>query len=96
MSGDDRVRQACAYLRMLLVRPGEYRTAWELCATGPVTSRIDEVAVARVLGSVDLVPSVRDALDGRRLDATTLDRFVAAFGLRRTRSRPVMVSPPRS
>ena len=32
MGDDDRVRQACAFLRMLLLRPGEYRATWERMA----------------------------------------------------------------
>ncbi|GAA5188757.1 hypothetical protein GCM10023322_40130 [Rugosimonospora acidiphila] len=28
MAEDDRVKQACAYLRLLLLRPGEYRSRW--------------------------------------------------------------------
>jgi hypothetical protein len=33
MAEDDRVKQACAYLRLLLLRPGEYRSRWT--GTGP-------------------------------------------------------------
>jgi hypothetical protein len=47
---DDRVKQACAYLRMLLVRPGDYRARWERYAGLSDVSRIDERAVAAVLG----------------------------------------------
>jgi hypothetical protein len=46
---DDRVKQACAYLRMLLFRPGDYRARWERYATGDAPT-IDARAVAAVLG----------------------------------------------
>jgi len=45
---EDRVRRACAYLRMLLFRPGDYRSRWERYSQsggGP----IDPQAVAAVL-----------------------------------------------
>jgi hypothetical protein len=54
MSGDDRVTQTCAYLRMLLVRPGEYRTAWQKQTTGTLPDEIDYLAVGRVLGEAHL------------------------------------------
>jgi hypothetical protein len=47
---DDRVQQACAYLRMLLLRPGDYRTRWEAHADAPDSRSIDAQAVAAVLG----------------------------------------------
>jgi hypothetical protein len=88
MPGDDRVTQTCAYLRMLLVRPGEYRTAWQRQAgqrqAGEVApDEIDYPAVAGVLGDEGLVETVRQALEGTHLDGETLEHFVAAFGLRR-------------
>jgi hypothetical protein len=93
MPGDDRVQQTCAYLRMLLLRPGEYRSTWERFAgpTGP--EEIDYLAVARVLvratgGRPDehldrpeLVESVQQALEGAALTTETLDALVSAFGL---------------
>ena len=97
MSGDDRGKQACAYLRMLLLRPGEYRTAWRQRATQPSSDEIDYVAVASVLAgasapagsagaatAVDdrLVQTAQHALEGTALSAETLRRFVDAFSLR--------------
>jgi hypothetical protein len=56
---DDRVKQACAYLRLLLLRPGEYRSRWT--RTGPETDpgQIDYPAVAAVLRGDD-EPMVRE------------------------------------
>jgi hypothetical protein len=78
MAGDDRVAQACAFLRMLLLRPGEYRARWERL-TGPVApERIDYAAVQRLIGA-DPAP----ALDGEALSPELLERFVTEFSLSR-------------
>ncbi|HET6213644.1 MAG TPA: hypothetical protein VFE14_12340 [Micromonosporaceae bacterium] len=98
MSGDDRVKQACAYLRMLLLRPGEYRTAWQRRAMHAAAGEIDYAAVAHVLhqaGGAEhddaaLVDTVRNALEGTDLSAETLGRFVDAFGLRRRQATRLM------
>jgi hypothetical protein len=89
MSGDDRVRQTGAYLRMLLLRPGEYRAAWQRRAEHPTPEEIDYAAVALVLAgeqhvTVDrpLVETTRRALEGTSLSSETLTRFVEAFALR--------------
>jgi hypothetical protein len=93
MSGDDRVTQTCAYLRMLLVRPGEYRTAWQKQAIDTAPDEIDYVAVGRVLGETHpdrpgpaesaLAETARQALEADRLDAGTLELFIDAFAFRR-------------
>jgi hypothetical protein len=49
VSEDDRVKQACAYLRMLLVRPGDYRNRWAGYGSVAELDVIDEQAVAAVL-----------------------------------------------
>lgn len=94
MSDQDRGQQASAYLRMLLLRPGEYRSAWQRRAVQPSPGAIDYSAVACVLArpdghrdsdsSVDgqLVRAVRGALEGTSLCPETLHRFVDAFALR--------------
>lgn len=83
MSGDDRVTQTCAYLRMLLVRPGEYRTVWQKQANLIAPDEIDYAAVAQVLGDGGLEETARQALEGAGLADDTLEQFIAAFGLRR-------------
>jgi hypothetical protein len=55
--GDEQVRQACAYLRMLLLRPGEYRTTWERQLDDTDPASISYRAVGRVLGSVARPPA---------------------------------------
>jgi hypothetical protein len=80
VAADERVAQACAYLRMLLLRPGEYRTAWERHATAPEPGQIDNSAVAAVLGDAS-ADDVRDALYGTRLRLFTLETFITAFAL---------------
>jgi hypothetical protein len=87
MAGDDRVQQTCAYLRMLLLRPGDYRSAWQRFAEPAMPEEIDYGAVARVLAEgdgaePDLLANARRALEGEALSAETLDRFVAAFQVR--------------
>src|SRR6266511_1168382 len=97
MPGDDRVKQTCAYLRMLLLRPGEYRSVWERQAAQAEPEEIDYAAVARVLAKVDSSPSpgeadngpdngrlaetARLALEGSNLTYDTLDSFIEAFSL---------------
>src|SRR6266542_1349367 len=97
MPGDDRVKQTCAYLRMLLLRPGEYRSVWERQAAQAEPEEIDYPAVARVLAKVDSSPSpgeadngpdngrlaetARLALEGSNLTYDTLDSFIEAFSL---------------
>ncbi|GAA1807021.1 hypothetical protein HC028_20550 [Planosporangium flavigriseum] len=83
---DGGVAQTSAYLRMLLLRPGEYRRRWERHASQPQPGEIDIAAVARVLAedasgdtATDLVATVRQALDGGVLDAEALRLFVDAF-----------------
>lgn len=83
MSGDDRVTQTCAYLRMLLVRPGEYRTAWQKQADVVTPDEIDYAAVAQVLGDRQLEEIARRALEGTSLTEDTLQQFITAFGFRR-------------
>jgi hypothetical protein len=85
--GEDHLKQTSAYLRMLLLRPGEYRTAWERRAGGPQEG-IDYDAVASVLaqpnGAADpeLAVAARQALEGTSLSAETLSRFISGFSLR--------------
>jgi hypothetical protein len=89
---DDRVKQACAYLRMLLSRPGDYRARWERLAGPAEPGQIDVPAVARVLGDgggdggddgggEDSVATVELALAGTALSPETLSRFVTGFGI---------------
>jgi hypothetical protein len=88
MAGDDRVRQTCAYLRMLLLRPGDYRSTWERFAAPTPPEEIDYRAVGRVLaqanGDAGAVPELaaQKALEGEALAPETLAAFVAAFKLR--------------
>jgi hypothetical protein len=88
----DRIKQASAYLRMLLLRPGEYRKRWERAARHVAPETVDAEAVARVLASPrDISPDVavtteqvdaaRAALDGTALDEAVLGAFVDAFAL---------------
>jgi hypothetical protein len=87
------VAQTAAYLRMLLLRPGEYRGRWERRTTRPDPGGIDVPAVADVLGALtgsdpavgnsavgNSADTVRRALDGTELDAPLLGRFIDAFG----------------
>jgi len=88
MAGDDRVRQTCAYLRMLLLRPGEYRAAWERFSEATPPEEIDYRAVGHVLAQANgdgaVVPeaAARRALEGDALEPETLASFVSAFRLR--------------
>jgi hypothetical protein len=76
MAGDDRVAQACAFLRMLLLRPGEYRARWERLAGPTAPERIDYAAVGRLVGEDPAA-----ALEAEALSAQLLERFVGAFRL---------------
>jgi hypothetical protein len=85
MPGDDRATQTSAYLRILLLRPGEQRAQWERHAGPTAVSEIDYPAVAKVLAAAGYPAddrAARDALEGVRLDATALAAFVRAFGIR--------------
>jgi hypothetical protein len=84
---DERVKQACAYLRLLLLRPGDYRDRW---AAGVDADRvqdpdeIDHGAVAGVLSDAGTPmdsDTVRRALTGVDLSPAVLDAFIAGFGL---------------
>jgi hypothetical protein len=87
----DQVSQAGTYLRMLLLRPGEYRSRWE--QRRERTAENDQYqAVARVLeGTEDrLLPNIpgaeiaevaRRALEGAELSPPVADAFVTGFGL---------------
>ncbi|NJC72883.1 hypothetical protein HC031_24640 [Planosporangium thailandense] len=80
------VAQAAAYLRMLLLRTGEYRNRWERRARQPCPEEVDVDAVAQVLaetgdGGADPVTIARQALDGSALDAGTVRLFARAFAL---------------
>jgi hypothetical protein len=84
----DQVAQACAYLRMLLLRPGEYRDRWEKGTEYPAGT-IEYDAVAQVLApAADRLPTglpatevARQALDGVALTEPVADVFVDEFGL---------------
>jgi hypothetical protein len=83
---DGGVAQTSAYLRMLLLRPGEYRSRWERRSTRPEQGQIDLDAVATILADAadagpDPVETARQALDGSLIDAGVLRLFVDAFGL---------------
>ncbi len=91
MPAREQVAQACAYLRMLLLRPGEYRTLWERRLDQPSPATISYPAVAEVLagaacpngdgpGTDALTALSRQALEGDTLTPETLDLFVTAFG----------------
>ena len=85
----DQVAQAGAYLRMLLLRPGEYRDRWEKRANHPDAGVIRYDAVARVLEPaahrlprpVPLAEMARRALEGAELSEPVAEVFVDEFGL---------------
>lgn len=94
MPDQDQVAQACAYLRMLLLRPGEYRSRWEGQAeqAGAGAGTIRYEAVAQVLepaahrlvgngGGLSVAEAARRALDGVELSPPVADVFVNGFGL---------------
>jgi hypothetical protein len=85
---DGGVAQTSAYLRMLLLRPGDYRNRWERHAARPDPGLIDVPAVAKVLAETDTATrpvefdeTVRHALDGTLLNADVLQLFIDAFEL---------------
>lgn len=61
MPDDDRTSQACAYLRMLLLRPGEYRSRWEKQADRPVAGELSYPAVAAVLAEAGRPTGIADS-----------------------------------
>jgi hypothetical protein len=79
VADDDRISQTGAYLRMLLCRPGDYRSRWEQAGAGPsLAGRIDNAAVVAVLdGAPD--HAVHQALSGTALSADLLERFISRF-----------------
>jgi hypothetical protein len=88
----DQVAQACAYLRMLLLRPGEYRSRWERRADQAGAGTIGYEAVAQVLepaahrltgngGGLSIAEAARRALEGVELSPPVADVFVDGFGL---------------
>ena len=84
-------RAAADYLQQLLLKPGEYRRAWERHVVRARPGAINQLAVAEVLAqylrsqqSSDLRPlqmkdTVSRALSGRVLSRTALGLFIAAF-----------------
>jgi len=92
----DQVSQAGTYLRMLLLRPGEYRDRWERRA-GRESGADRYQAVARVLAgagerlvgrapgtelvATDMTDVARRALEGTELTPPVADAFVSEFGL---------------
>lgn len=92
MAPDDWVTQTCAYLRLLLIRPGPYRQQWERQARIVEPGKINYDAVARVLAAYrslhepsgvtarHLTETVRRALaNASVLSAKTLNSFIDAF-----------------
>jgi hypothetical protein len=85
-------RAASDYLRQLLLKPGDYRQAWERHVVRARHNAINQLAVAEVLARhVSAVPegqsaglSLKDtvsrALSGRLLSEPTLELFIDAFG----------------
>ncbi|MGO8956385.1 MAG: hypothetical protein ACLQFR_03275 [Streptosporangiaceae bacterium] len=82
---------ASAYLQQLLLKPGEYRHAWERYVVRARPGAINQLAVAEVLAQylrtrepADLRPlqikdTVSRALSGRMLSRPALALFIAAF-----------------
>jgi hypothetical protein len=80
---DERVKQACAYLRLLLLRPGEYRDRWAGENRRDLVE-IDSSAVASLLGAAGSATDpdvVRRVLAGVELSPELLEAFINAFGL---------------
>jgi hypothetical protein len=81
----NRSAQTGAYMRMLLVRPGEPRSVWEKHAIGARPGQIDVTAVAEAMRGHGergyLVEVVRDVLNGTRVDPPTLENFIEVFDL---------------
>lgn len=91
MPDQGQVSQASTYLRMLLLRPGEYRSQWEQrrdrAAAGDryqAVARVIEGAgddlVLRPPGT-ELADVARRALEGAELSPPVADAFVDGFGL---------------
>jgi hypothetical protein len=83
---DDRVKQASAYLRLLLLRPGDYRRRWVDAVPRPSLDpvEIDHAAVTEVLaasGTATDAETVRRALTGADLSPALAESFIAAFRL---------------
>ena len=94
MPDQDQVAQAGAYLRMLLLRPGEYRARWEKRMDRPGAGIIGYEAVAEVLEpaaprlpggagltEVELTGIARRALEGVELSPPVAEAFIDEFGL---------------
>lgn len=95
MAQQDRIAQAGAYLRMLLARPGEPRSAWVKHAPDAGPADIDTDAVVEVLRRHGPHPDesrvdspdwtyerlVMNALAGLELAPATVDLFVDAFDI---------------
>ena len=85
MRPDDAVKQASAYLRLLLARPGDYRTAWERHVEPGEAGGISYAGVAGVLRAArpatDSDRVARQSLEGTALAAEHLELFVEAFGI---------------
>lgn len=89
-------RAASDYLRQLLLKPGDYRLAWERHVVRARHDDINHLAVAEVLaqhqsavaadrlrvamGPARLKDTVARALSGRLLSKPTLELFIDAFG----------------
>jgi len=87
-------RAASAYLQQLLLKPGQYRQAWERHVVRARPGSINQLAVAEVLarylGSqgpsdaalrpLQMKDTVSRALSGRMLSQPALALFIAAFG----------------
>ena len=86
MPDDDRASQACAYLRMLLAGPGDYRARWEKQVDRSVPGELSYPAVAAVLTESATLPDaeqlVATVLDGHALTLPELELFVEAFAIR--------------
>ena len=91
MPDQGHVSQACTYLRMLLLRPGEYRNRWEQRRDQAAAedryqavARVIEDAGDRVLVGTPgtaMAEVARRALEGAELSPPVADAFVNGFGL---------------
>jgi hypothetical protein len=85
------VSQAATYLRMLLLRPGEYRSRWEQQRDGTgdgdryqaVARVIEGTGDRRLVGpsGTEMAEVARRALQGAEFDPAVADAFVTGFGL---------------
>ncbi len=82
----DQASQACAYLRMLLLRSGDYRARWEKQAPTTQPGELSYPAIAAVLTEVspvsDAERQVAAVLDGQGVTSAQIELFVDAFGIR--------------